>query len=113
MHNSAKNLTMLKNSERKDPNIVKAPFTPEQVENLNEYQKLGKWHPFTCCSPEDISECQRRSGENEGLLVASEEGWTCPCGKYKQDWCHQFMTDVKTLKENWNNSPFGRHRPIE
>lgn len=99
--------------ERKDPNMVKAPFTLDQVKNLNEYQSLGKWHPFTCCSPDDISECQRKSGASEGILLATEEGWICPCGKYTQDWAHHFMTDMKTLKDNWNNSPFGKHRPIE
>lgn len=28
--------------------IAKAPFTPEQVESLNDYQKSGAMHPFTC-----------------------------------------------------------------
>ena len=27
---------------------VTAPFTPEQVENLNRYQRSGDCHPFTC-----------------------------------------------------------------
>jgi hypothetical protein len=27
---------------------VRAPFTPEQVENLNDYQASGTFHEFTC-----------------------------------------------------------------
>lgn len=78
--------------------INKAPFTQEQVDKLNDYQRNGKMHPFTCCSPSDIKECKRRSGEGstyeekEGILIATVEGWVCPCGKYKQDWSHSFMS---------------------
>lgn len=78
---------------------VTAPFTDEQVICINDYQKFGKFHPFTCCSPEEISECTRKrenhtEGEyekNDGLLLASNNGLTCPCGKYTQDWCYEFM----------------------
>ena len=27
---------------------IKAPFTKEQVDKLNEYQQQGKMHQFTC-----------------------------------------------------------------
>jgi hypothetical protein len=74
-------------------NEIKAPFTKEQVEKLNDYQINGNFHPFTCCSPKEIKECQRASGENEGLLMATEEGWVCPCGKDKQDWVYEFMIE--------------------
>ena len=70
---------------------IKAPFTEEQVKKLEEWQANDRLHPFTCCSPEDIKECQRRSKENEGILIPHKEGWICPCGKYTQDWCHDFM----------------------
>ena len=79
---------------------IKAPFTKEQVEKLNEYQEQGKFHPFTCCSPEEIKECLRAGkeidgqyieGASDGILIASKEGWICPCGKYKQDWAFSFM----------------------
>lgn len=77
---------------------IKAPFTQEQVDKLNEFQKLGKFHPFTCCSP-DIFDCKRKKDEGEtpeerqGILIASNEGWICPCGKYQQDWAYSFMID--------------------
>lgn len=78
---------------------ITAPFTIEQVEQLNQYQKNGKFHPFTCCSPEDIPECNRanKSGqtfeEQQGILIATTNGWICPCGKYTQDWAHKSMAE--------------------
>lgn len=74
---------------------IKAPFTEEQVKNLNDYQELGCFHPFTCCSHDD---CDRRKQPNEGRLRATTEGWVCPCGKWKQDWAHAFMADPNTIK---------------
>lgn len=80
--------------------ITKAPFTPDQVANINAFQDRGRMHPFTCMSPEEISECLRASkiiddkiinGTSEGILLATTEGFICPCGKYTQDWCHDFM----------------------
>ncbi len=90
--------------------MIEAPFTKEQVIKLNEYQNGGgKWvgynrmHPFTCCSPDHIEECQRKDkhypdgriskGINEGILIATIDGWVCPCGKYKQLWAHDFMAE--------------------
>ena len=80
---------------------IKAPFTDEQVASLNEYQQLGLMHPFTCCSHDG---CKKDATVKHGILIASNEGWTCPCGKWKQDWAHKFMTDVEALK----NTPFGK-----
>ena len=71
-------------------NQIKAPFTKEQVIKLNEYQHKGNFHPFTCGG----EHCVRSEREDGGLLIATEEGWICPCGKYKQDWCHSFMVSV-------------------
>ena len=34
-------------------------------------------------------------GTSDGLLLATNEGWICPCGKYKQDWAHEFMIENK------------------
>jgi len=61
--------------------MIKAPWTKEQVENLNRFQKFEYTHPFTCgnngCGDE---------------LVAHEEGWKCPSCDYTQDWAHEHMT---------------------
>jgi len=64
-----------------------APFSEEQVKALKNWQEKG-FHPFTCCSFED---CKRSEQKNEGELIPYSEGWICPCGKYTQDWCHDFM----------------------
>ena len=70
---------------------VMAPFSKEQVESLKMYQNHLEMHPFTCGSPDDIQECHRRNGMNEGILIPMEEGWVCPCGQYRQNWCHEHM----------------------
>ena len=67
---------------------ITAPFTPEQVKGLNEFQH--SWmHPFTCGG----EYCHRGEREDDGILIARETGWVCPCGKYTQDWAHAFMAD--------------------
>lgn len=59
---------------------IKAPFTQEQVENLNRFQSLGYVHPFTCGN----DKCR-------AILIATENGWICPeCG-YEQDWAPSTM----------------------
>lgn len=59
---------------------VKAPWTSEQVENLNEYQVSGFFHPFTSM---------------DGLtLIATEAGWVEEAGgRVVQDWAHKWMAD--------------------
>ena len=50
---------------------ILAPFTKEQVKNLNEFQTNGRFHEFTCCSPENISECERINKTSEGSIRIS------------------------------------------
>lgn len=60
--------------------MLKAPWTDEQVDHLNAFQRSGAFHPFTC-------------GKCRNDLVATTGGWICPttdCG-YTQDWAHEFM----------------------
>jgi hypothetical protein len=59
-----------------------APWTPEQVELLNNYQTISGFHPFTCGS----GECSHVA------LVAHDDGWHCPSCEYTQDWAYNFMT---------------------
>lgn len=82
--------------------MIKAPFTKEQVDTLNYYQEGNMGHPYTCGGSGRIPECKRQiaydkrfkgeqvefTNENEGVLIATEQGWVCPCGKYTQDWSH-------------------------
>ena len=77
----------------------KAPFTEEQVAAINNYQKNAPFHPFTCCG----HACDRSEREDEGLLIATLDGLVCPCGKWTQDWVHDFMTQTfKSAKEMFN-----------
>lgn len=73
-------------SNIKDGKIL-APFTPEQVVALNKYQENGTFHPFTCGG----ENCNRSEREDDGVLLATKEGWICGCGKYKQLWAHEGM----------------------
>lgn len=52
---------------------IEAPFTPEQVEKLKQWQSGER--------------------EDEGVLIPTTEGWVCPCGEWKQNWCHDFMVE--------------------
>ena len=84
-----------------------APFTEEEVKAINQWQTAGKFHPFTCCgqpytlTAEDVGTHTEYIGMVElhrdercpdyGELVATTSGLVCPCGKYTQDWVHDFM----------------------
>ncbi len=61
---------------------VFAPFSPDQVEALNAYQKLGYVHPYTC-------------GRCLAKLVAKADGWHCtaPGCTYTQQWAHAYTAD--------------------
>lgn len=71
---------------------VDAPFTDQQVENLNRIQKFGMFHGFTC-------------GKEHGdprMLVATKAGWVCPhegCD-YTQTWAHASMAEFTQAEED-------------
>lgn len=88
------------NTEAPSTARARAPFTPEQVRSLNEYQVSGAMHPFTCGE----HDCRAR-------LVATEAGWECPrdCG-YTQAWAHEVMANwawkdghADTPRVNWQD----------
>jgi hypothetical protein len=66
--------------------LIFAPFTDEQVVQLNRYQTAGRMHPFTCGGE------QHHGGPT---LTATPEGWVCPdqACTYTQNWAHAFMAD--------------------
>lgn len=64
---------------------MKTNFTKEIVEQLNKRQQEGTFHPYTC--DRSFLECETRFNHlKDGVLIATENGWICPCGKYKQNW---------------------------
>lgn len=68
--------------------IVKAPFSDKQVSALDERQRNPTLHPYTCdkSSPECVT---KHFTGADGKLIATKEGWVCPCNEYTQDWAHE------------------------
>ena len=64
--------------------IIEAPFSSEQVDALNRYQRSGVFHEFTCAEHHDGA---------DRTLVATRQGWICPHCDYRQSWAHRAMLD--------------------
>lgn len=68
---------------------ILAPFSDEQVESLKAWQKgEGSQNTVCLCDAEDKSKCP----EN-GILIPHKYGFLCPCGRYTQKWCHDYMVE--------------------
>lgn len=90
---------------------IYAPYTDGQVAKLKEWQSgfiagpdspffkevegvrvYGTpVHPFTCDGGHKA--CERETLSGEGVLIVTTDGLVCPCGKYTQAWCHDFMAE--------------------
>ena len=74
---------------------IRTPWTQAQVDALNHSQRFGNFHPFTCGGNRgDKAHRDYAASHNdrdEGLLVATLNGWICPVCGYRQDWAHDFM----------------------
>lgn len=77
--------------------IISAPWTPEQVDTLNRFQRASGTHPFTCGA---------NHTRDTPTLIATPAGWTCPDDDctYTQDWAHAFMADP----DLWPATPYNR-----
>jgi hypothetical protein len=73
-----------------------APFTPEQVRNLNGYQESGAYHPYTCRSGCRV---KVEGYEDAASLLAEEKGLVCPVCGHVQAWAWEF-----TGGELWKNT---------
>lgn len=69
----------------------KAPWTQEQVDNINRYQKSGVFHEFTC--PGDSSS-----------LIATKTGLICEWCDFEQNWVNDFMLNF--TQEQLEAHPF-------
>ena len=78
-----------------DNQRILAPFTPEQVEALNHFQHKGRFHPFTGDAASAGRKSRSECPDRECLLIATPEGWVCPCGSYTQNWAHSFMIEKR------------------
>lgn len=72
------------------PHVLHAPFTPEQVQSLNDFQNEAPLHPFTCNGGHLPKE---HVHDHEVVLIAHEDGWHCPECDYVQDWCWPFQAN--------------------
>ena len=68
--------------------LIIAPWTPGEVEALNNWQK-GRW-PVICSHP--MKE-RAKHPKGEGVMIATELGWKCPYCEWSMDWCHDFMIE--------------------
>jgi hypothetical protein len=70
---------------------LNAPWTAEQIADLNAYQWSDYYHPYTCGNDRmsrDHQDYQALVGGDFGQLVATPEGWLCPVCGYRQNWAH-------------------------
>lgn len=79
---------------------IRPPWTRKQVDALNRYQIQGNAHPFTCPNRGDDAHESGKTIDGSGLtvalpyrgnLIATADGWVCPCCTYRQDWAHAAM----------------------
>jgi hypothetical protein len=66
-------------------------WSKEEVDRLNQSQKSRLVHPYTCDRGHPDCEVNQRPRDysKDGILIATEQGWICPCGNYKQNWYHK------------------------
>ena len=85
--------------------LIYAPFTHEQVVALNEYQRAGWMHPFTCGICRDrLGTCNEKDEwVDDRKLVATINGWICPTCDYTQNWCHDFMLKGRPDDALWRS----------
>lgn len=69
---------------------------------LNRYHLLGQGHPFTCANRDGHVAI---GGIDAGLLVATNEGWVCPCCEYRQDWAWAFMAETPSPYRSLQEQP--------
>jgi hypothetical protein len=71
------------------PELSYAPWSEDQVRNLEEWQATPWVHPYTCADCRDADP----DVEEEHLLVPTVDGWTCPSCPRRQGWCLALMLD--------------------
>lgn len=82
--------------------LIRAPWSEEQVRNLNEFQEANYVHPFTCARRTETLH-RVRPGRDMGQLIATPDGWICPDCDYTQDWALDSMADGVFLRQTKDN----------
>ncbi|MBO0719048.1 MAG: hypothetical protein J2P55_17195 [Rhizobiales bacterium] len=67
-----------------DYDVIRAPWSTDEIAALNRYQRRGMFHPFTCPHHTGMEGDDR-------MLFATRDGWICAHCDYRQDWAHRAM----------------------
>lgn len=78
-----------------DSQKIWSPWSEEVVKQLNLFQEMGNFHPFTCPNKHD----QATSPDGQVPLIADVHGWICRVKEcdYQQDWAWQAMADPRNI----------------
>jgi hypothetical protein len=80
------------------PDLLNAPWTPEQVEILAQLQRGERFgQPFTC--PHRDETPHRYTGPDCGCLTPTAAGWICEDCGYTQDWVWASSLDLPLLAD--------------
>lgn len=74
--------------------FVYAPWTDEQVVNINRYQNVGAFHPFACNCP--------HPARNYNLRAFNDRMYCGVCG-FEQLWVFPHMADG-SLMQSWEDA---------
>ena len=69
------------------PHIITAPWTDEEIANLERRQEQDHLHPYTCACGES--------------LIPTRDGWECDVCSYTQTWCHAADADGSFDSSEW------------
>jgi hypothetical protein len=70
---------------------VTVPWDQHVVDQLNDYQRTGNFHPYTCPNRGDGNHTYRTErGGDLGALLATPSGWICGECTYTQHWAHEW-----------------------
>ena len=70
--------------------LIRPPWTDEQVDGLNAYQKHAPFHEFTC-RDDDCRAGKPDPRSRYAPLRATREGWVCDWCGYRQAWAFRGM----------------------
>ena len=68
---------------------------PEEEQKIREAISHVAYHPYTCCGSDNEGNHCNRSKHDDGILIATRDGWVCPCGKYTQDLAYPLIYEKK------------------
>jgi hypothetical protein len=71
------------------PELSTAPWTEDEVRNLEDWQSCPWVHAYTCGHCRDADPLC----DDEHALVPTVYGWRCPTCDMRQNWCMALMVN--------------------